>query len=92
MKVVFVNLSPPVGPAWVPVSLTFNKSQAIESALTVTDLTKAGPDGARVPGILPGGAYDAVLHRIWAGEVGDKLLFMIVEQRRLRCKQCKGDA
>src|SRR6185369_18072955 len=38
MKVVFVILSP-VGPAWVPVSFTFSRTQAIESSLTMTALT-----------------------------------------------------
>src|SRR5215204_3917851 len=38
MKVVFVNRSP-VGPAWVPVSFTFSRTQGIESDLTMAALT-----------------------------------------------------
>src|SRR5215470_10265883 len=34
MKVVFTSLSPPVGPAKVPTSFTFTRSQAIEPGLT----------------------------------------------------------
>ncbi len=53
---------------------------------------QSSPDDARISGILPAYACDAVLVRIWAGEMGDDLLAFIVEQIGLRREQRKGDA
>src|SRR4051794_12338765 len=49
------------------------------------------PEAARVLGVLPCDANRATLRRVGAEEVGDDLLTVVVEQRRLRRKEFEGD-
>ena len=114
MKVVFVSVSPPVGPSSAPTTVTW--SQAIgtrrdESGVGggITKITwnigiswpHLGPDGARVPRVLPCGANRAIGHQRWirirlkrvgAEVVGDELLIVVVEQGGLRREERIGDA
>ena len=91
MKVVFVNLSPPVGPAWVPVSFTFSLSQAIESVLTMAELTRlahtvlVSRESCQVARIVPPSTGLGL--KKWVISCSP----LVVEQRRLRREQCKDE-
>ena len=96
MNVVFVNVTPPVGPAWNPVCSTSILSQGIAPALTKFASTE---DSITLPHTVLVSRESCHATRPmpfsrWVGaeEMGDELFIPIVEQRGLRRKQHPVDA
>ena len=90
MKVVSDSVSPPVGASWAPTTLSrsqatapFARNRGGRSELSGAD--GLGPDGARVPRVLPRGANRAILLlrldgvEVGAEVVGDELLSIVIE-------------